>query len=125
MADQDQAKNPEQRSFVERIFAGTTTQSLIQTGGIIFALVAAVAFLYAIVKIIRSDGGKNIEPGENFWQTLIAAQFEVIAIVLIGVLVAFIALRLFSKAGSLTSEVIRERDRNLLTPLIASANKEA
>jgi hypothetical protein len=129
MANQDQAnnagKNPEQRSFVERIFAGTTTQSLIQTGGIIFAIVAAFAFLYAIVKIIRSDGAKNIQVGENFWQTLVAAQFDVIAMVLIGVLVAFLALRLFSKAGSLTSEVIREKDRDLLTPLISGANKEA
>jgi hypothetical protein len=129
MANQDQAnnagKNPAPRSFVERIFAGTTTQSLIQTAGIVFAFVAAAAFLYAILKIIKSDGGKNIQIGENFWQTLIVAHFEIIAIVLIGVLVAFIALRLFSKAGSLTSEVIRERDRSLLTPLIASANKEA
>lgn len=120
------AANQEPPSFLLRLFGGVTTQSLIQTAALGFAFVSAVAMLYAVYKIIRSTAVLNpIEPGEQFWQKLIGANIEVIAIVVIAILSALFALRLFSKAGSLTSQVIREQDRDLLEPLISAANKDA
>jgi len=118
--------NQERPSFLIRLFGGVTTQSLIQTAALGFAFVSAVALLYAVYKIIRStEVVKPVETGEQFWQKLIGANIEVIAIVGIAILSALFALRLFSKAGSLTSQVIREQDRDLLEPLISAANKDA
>jgi hypothetical protein len=112
---------------LQRIFGGTNTQTVIQSCGVVFILVAAAAFLYAIVKIIgfASADRRRIEAGENFWQNLIGANFEIIALVAVALICALIAIRLFSKAGSLTSQVIRNEDRSLLSPLISGANKDA
>lgn len=126
-AQPDDPVPPQQSpSFLLRVFGGVTTQSLIQTAALGFAFVGAVALLYAVYKIIRSTQVlKPVDPGDLFWQNLIGANIEVIAIVGIAVLSALFALRLFSKAGSLTSQVIREQDRELLEPLISAANKDA
>lgn len=115
------AKTP---SLLEKIFAGTTTQSLIQTAGFVFAAVAAFGFAYAIKQIIQSTD-TVIAPANYSWQALVASNIQIIATVVIAVLSALFALRLFSKAGSLTSQVIRDQDRKLLEPLISAANKEA
>lgn len=120
------AAGQERPSFLLRLFGGVTTQSLIQTAALGFAFVGAVALLYAVYKVISSTTVlKPVETGEQFWQKLIGANIEVIAIVIIAILSALFALRLFSKAGSLTSQVIREQDRALLEPLISAANKDA
>lgn len=113
------------RSIVQRIFAGTDTQSIVQAGGLIFVGVAAIAFVYAVITIIRSPVPRKVETGEYFWQSLIAANIDLVAPVVIAVLSAFFAIRLFSKAGSLTSQVIRESDKDYLWPLITTANKDA
>jgi hypothetical protein len=130
MADQDQANKAGEksapRSLVERVFAGTTTQSLVQTGGIIFVGVSAIAFIYAVITIIKSSpADRKVAAGADFWQDLISANFDIVAPVVIAIVAVLFALRLFSRAGSMTSEVIRLSDRDLLTPLIKEANKDA
>jgi len=125
----DETPNVKRWSMLQRIFAGTTIQTLIQSAGFVFAIVAAIGFYYAVIRIIGSSGKAirvdRTESPELFWQHLIADNIEIVSIIIVAILSVMFALRLFSKAGSLTSEVIRERDRKLLEPLISAANKEA
>ncbi|MEA2882983.1 MAG: hypothetical protein QOH32_2239 [Bradyrhizobium sp.] len=127
MVDQPKSNtdNNAPRSLVQRIFAGTDTQSIVQAGGLIFVGVSAIAFIYAVVTIIRSTAVRRVDPGEYFWQSLISANIDLVAPIIIAVLSALIAIRLFSKAGSLTSQVVRESDKEYLWPLITAANKDA
>lgn len=120
------APNQQPQSFLIRLFGGVTTQSLIQTAGFVFAIVGALALIYAVYKIISSPATlKNLAADQFTWQNIIGSNIEPISLVFIAALSAMIALRLFSKAGSLTSQVIRDQDRKLLEPLISAANKDA
>ena len=119
-------QDPSQRnSFWDRVWSGISIQTVIQSAGFLFVLVAAFGFAYAVLRLISSTAASPPASSDLFWQNLVSNNIQVIAIVLIAFLSALFALRLFSKAGSLTSEVIREKDRQLLQPLIAVANKEA
>jgi hypothetical protein len=126
VGDDQSQETPERRSFWDRLWSGISIQTVIQSAGFLFVLVAAFGFAYAVLRLISSTAtSSTATPGEFFWQNLVTNNIQVISIVLISFLCALFALRLFSKAGSLTSEVIREKDRPLLQPLIAGANKEA
>lgn len=119
-----QAIDSKHGSFFKRIFSAGT-QGVIQTAGLIFTFAAAIAFFYGITKLITVGGTKNNSGDFDFWRDLVGPNFDIFAIVAIGLICALFAVRLFSKAGSLTSQVIRPEDRNLLEPLISDAKKDA
>jgi magnesium-transporting ATPase (P-type) len=121
----EEDRDPQRQSFWDRLWSGISIQTVIQSAGFLFVLVAAFGFAYAVLKLISSTAASPPASSDLFWQNLVSNNVQVIAIVLIAFLSALFALRLFSKAGSLTSEVIREKDRQLLQPLITGANKEA
>lgn len=116
-------------SFLQRIFS-SGLQGAIQTAGLIFSAAAAVAFFYGIFYLIASSSQREANARDSglkfdFWHDLVLPYFGVIMVVFIGIACAFFAIRLFSKAGSLTSSVIRPEDRRLLEPLISEPKKEA
>lgn len=116
-------------SIIQRIFS-SGLQGAIQSAGLIFAAAAALAFFYGIFYLIASSSQKQATqtsstPGFNILHDLVLPYFGVIVIIFIGIACAFFSLRLFSKAGSLTSSVIRAEDRHLLEPLISEPKKEA
>jgi hypothetical protein len=125
MSDLDQ--RPPGTSLLHRVFS-SGPPGVIQTAGMIFSLAAAVAFFYGIFSLIASKTTTAVQSTAdplNFWRELVLPNFGVITITAIGIICAFFALRLFSKAGSLTSQVIRTEDRKLLEPLISEPKKEA
>jgi hypothetical protein len=113
-------------SIFQRIFS-TGPQGVMQSAGMIFSLAAAVAFFYAIFYLIGSSFRTGVTEREEilFVRDIVLPYFGVIVIIFIGVVCSFIAIRLFSKAGSLTSQVIRAEDRRLLEPLISEAKNDA
>jgi hypothetical protein len=112
---------------VGRVFS-SPLQRYIIIAATVFAGAAAGAFLYGIVALIYKGGtvpfGATISAFE-FWRDLIQPNFNVFAIVGIGLLCAFFSVSLFSKAGSITAQVIPPQDRHLLEPLIKGPNKDA
>jgi hypothetical protein len=123
--EQRDGASPERRQTIfSRIFS-SGLQGAIQTAGLIFSTAAAIAFFYGIATLIVRGRGTSAFGADESWRQLFLAYVDVFLIITIGVTCAFIAIRLFSKAGSLTSQVIRPEDRHLLEPLIAAPNKEA
>src|SRR5262249_23224588 len=110
-------EEPNQLTILQRIFSAGP-QGVMQAAGLFFTLAAAVGFVYGIAALIRYQAPPKPEGPFNFWQDVFTPQFGVIAIVTIGVVCALLALRLFSRAGSLSTYVIRPEDRDLLNPLI-------
>jgi hypothetical protein len=121
-----QNPEPEDRGFLQRL-SSVGPQGVIQTAGIIFTLAAAVAFFYGIFSLIASGTQPRVGASGpvDVWREIVIPYFGVILIVSIGLLCALFAVRLFSKAGSLTSQVIRPEDRSLLEPLISAPKKDA
>src|SRR5437588_695531 len=105
----------------------TPLQKIILIAAVTFAMAAAGAFIYAIAYLIY--GGKADLPTGQFafeiWKDFILPNFNTFAVISIGLICAFISLRLFGRAGSLTSQVIRREDRALLEPLLSKPNVEA
>jgi hypothetical protein len=95
-----------------------------QLAGFFLILAAAFAFCYGIFYLIRVEPQERPAAAITFWSVL-SPHFHIEMVVVIGLICALFGVRLFSKAGSLTSQVIRPEDRAFLVPLISSANKEA
>ena len=95
-----------------------------QLAGFFLILAAAFAFVYGIFYLIRVEPPERAPADISFWSVL-SPHFHIEMVVVIGLICALFGVRLFSKAGSLTSQVIRPEDRAFLVPLISSANKEA
>jgi hypothetical protein len=115
-------------TVLQRIFTAGPG-GIIQTAGLIFSLAAAVAFFYGIFSLIANRASVSAEKVEgssiDVWREIVLPNIGVILICIIGILCASFALRLFSKAGSLSSQVIRAEDRQLLEPLIKEPRKDA
>jgi hypothetical protein len=126
MADVEERGNEEQRQSVfARIFS-SGLQGAIQTAGLIFSAAAAIAFFYGIFSlIVRGRSVSSTLDHFDPWRELILPYVDVIVIIAIGMICAFFAIRLFSKAGILTSQVIRPEDRRLLEPLISEPKRDA
>lgn len=123
----DTANESGQRPTVmQRIFS-SGVQGAMQTGALFLIVAACFAFIYGIANLIFGKDSKAAvtNAGFDFWRDVFSPNFNTIAIVTIGLVCALLGIRLFSKAGSLTSQVIRAEDRILLEPLISQANKEA
>jgi hypothetical protein len=103
------------------------TQRFLLIGASVFAFVAAAAFVYGIGSIIYSNGLSPQKPQEKFeaWRDLVQPYFGTFAVVSIGIICGLFSLILFGRAGSLTSQVIRNEDRELLVPLLREPNVEA
>ena len=95
-----------------------------QSAAFFLVLVAAFAFCYGIIYLIRVEPPDRPTVDVSFW-SVFSPHFHIVMVVVIGLICALFGVRLFSKAGSLTSQVIRPEDRAFLVPLISSANKEA
>jgi hypothetical protein len=106
----------------------TEILTVLQWSGFILSAVGALCFLYAAVSVIllaNKEKAVFAPPGPILWRELILINFETIVTVLIGIICSYFALRFFSKAGSLANQVISDKDRALLEPLIREHNKEA
>jgi hypothetical protein len=120
-------ENGGHQSILQRIFTAGPG-GIIQTAGLIFSLAAAIAFFYGIFSLIADRTTRNVSAKDgslDVWREVVLPNFGVIIICFIGMLCAMFALRLFSKAGSLSSQVIRPEDRALLEPLIKEPRKDA
>ena len=113
-------------TVLQRIFS-SGVQGAMQTGALFLIVAACFAFIYGIANLIFKKDLNVVSTNEtfNFWREVFSPNFNTITIVAIGLVCALLGIRLFSKAGSLTSQVIRAEDRKLLEPLISQANKEA
>jgi hypothetical protein len=102
-------------------------QRIILYAALIFTAAAAAAFVYGLFSLILFGSFYRLDEKETFeiWRHLILPNFSTLVVVAIGLMCAFFALRLFGKAGSLTSQVIRPEDRALLEPLLKEPNVEA
>src|ERR1044072_4308572 len=129
MPDTESPANSDRQSLsvFQRIFIAGPG-GVIQTAGLIFSLAASVAFFYGIFSLIVAGTSTRIASAAgpvDIWREVVLPYFGVIIICFIGMLCAMFALRLFSKAGSLSSQVIRPEDRALLEPLIKEPRKDA
>jgi hypothetical protein len=112
-------------TILQRIFSAGP-QGVMQAAGLFFTLVAVISFIYGIVRLISGSVTMvGRDAPFDFWRDLFLPKFDIFAIMLIGIIAALFAIRLFTKAGSLSSQVIRPEDRALLDPLIRDAKKEA
>jgi hypothetical protein len=118
------ARGATHETAVQRILSAGP-QGVMQTAGFLLILAAALAFCYGLYFLIRVDTPDRATGELSFVRDVLSPHFHIVMIVIIGVICAMFGVRLFSKAGSLTSQVIRPEDRDLLTPLIRSGNKEA
>jgi hypothetical protein len=104
-------------------------QGVMQAAGLFFTFAAVIAFVYAISSLIYRAGAKAaLSPASqqfNVWQDLVLPNFSLIGLVVIGIVSALLALRLFSKATELISQVVRPAEAPFLWPLISGANREA
>src|SRR5258708_15827890 len=119
---------PRRQSFGEWLrhdwLPSLTIPVLVQSSGFFLASIAGIGFVIVVVKL--AIGGRNPPTVDDlFWLTLISNNSDVISIFIVSILCSLFALRLFSKAGALTSPVIRDSDREFLVPLIESGNKHA
>jgi hypothetical protein len=99
-------------------------QGVMQSAAFFLIIVAAFAFCYGIIYLIRVEPPDRPTTEMSYW-SVFSPHVHIVMVVLIGLICALFGVRLFSKAGSLTSQVIRPEDRAFLVPLISSANKEA
>jgi hypothetical protein len=116
-------------SVSQTLFGGmegvTPLQRIILFAAVIFSIVAAAAFIYGIISLISRVKLDEVDGQVDILKHVIRPNFNTFAIVAIGIICALFSLRLFGKAGSLTSQVIRNEDRELLVPLIKAPNIEA
>lgn len=120
-----QDNKDDHHTILQRILSAGP-QGVMQAAGVLFTLAAFVAFVYGISRLIVSEATKLSSAGEfSFWRDLILPNFNLIGLIVIGVISALLGMRLFSKAGALTSQVIRPEERPYLWPLISAANKDA
>jgi hypothetical protein len=125
----DDAGNQTDRPSILQRILSAGPQGAIQAAGIIFSLAAAIAFFYGIFSLIASSSQREVlqrgTGSVDVWRDVLLPYFGVLVVIFVGIACAFFALRLFSKAGSLTSQVIRPEDRRLLEPLICEPKREA
>ena len=124
MAPTNGARGGDRQTAVHRILSAGP-QGVMQAAGFCLFLAAAVAFGYGIYFLIRVDPPDRALAEVSFIRDVITPHFHIVMIVTIGLICALFGLRLLSKAGALTSQVIRPEDRALLVPLISAGNKEA
>ncbi len=113
-------------TVVQRIFSASP-QGVMQAAGVVLTFVAAFAFAYGIYGLIKYEPTQADlrASGFNFWRDVFGPNFKFIAIAGIGMVCALFSVRLFSKAGSLTSQVIRKEEAAHLWPLIERADRDA
>lgn len=127
-AAKEQEHGSDHSSLVQRLLS-VGPQGVMQGAGLVFTVAAIVAFVYAISSLIYLGAARGAREagGVQFdvWRELIQPNVSLIGLIGIGCISALLALRLFSKAGALTSQVVRPVEAPYLWPLISTANKGA
>jgi len=97
--------------------------------GVLFSVIAAGTIGYVLYSLVTGGAKTSASANTDFnvWRDVVAANFTLITMVVIGFFFASFAANLLSKAGLLkaSGQVIRQEDGPHLWPLVEAANKDA